>query len=143
MGRPWPQDILEMLRRNTISMPAGETFGAIVTIDAAIARLDSVTHVTLLTDCSATAIALNSGSSGSEQMNALVKWLFSRHPSVQFLGVWLPGLSNGAADNLSRARVSIPTREAAKAGMVPVWLTEDPHALDMFRQVARQAQGNK
>ena len=140
MGQVWPRDILDMLQSNEISMPAGETFGAVVVIDAVLFCLPNVSHVTLLTDCSATAISLNSGGSGSEQMNSLIKWMFNRHPHVQFLGIHLPGLHNGAADALSRDQCEAPALQAQQAGMSVAWLRPFMGATDLFRDIAKEAQ---
>ena len=140
MGKSWPQDIGDKLRNNILSMPAGETFGAVVVADATIRALGNVTHLTLMTDCIATASTINSGGSGSMQLNALALWLFERHPRVQFLGIHLPGVANGAADSLSRGRVNDVVDEAKVCGTKIVWLYPHRSAFELLRSLSDMPQ---
>lgn len=102
LERRWQADALTALQHNTLSMPAGEAFGAVVLADALLSKLPRATHCYAFTDSDATAKAFTTAGSGAPQLNLLVQWLVSRHKAVQFLGVWQPGLRNPAADDLSR-----------------------------------------
>ncbi|KAL1500528.1 hypothetical protein AB1Y20_013184 [Prymnesium parvum] len=81
-----------------------------------LSNLVGATHVTCFTDSAATARGLTVGGSGSPQLNLILRWLFDRHPSVQFLGVHIPGVQNVASDNLSRGRPEAALADVRLAG---------------------------
>jgi hypothetical protein len=116
MDPRWPPDVLEALRTNVLSMPAGEGIGAVVLADALAAILPRLQHLIIFTDSSPVAAAIQSGNSDSPQLNAIVRWLFQRRPHLQLIALHQPGKRNGAADRLSRHSTAAVIAEAAAAG---------------------------
>ena len=114
----WEDDALRALQSNSFSMPAGEAYGAVMLLDAVAHRLRGVSHIQAFTDSDATARALTTGSSGSPQLDFLVRWLFARHPGVQFLGIHQAGVRNSASDGLSRRALLDVLHEVTEAGAV-------------------------
>jgi hypothetical protein len=112
----WDADILEALRTNKLSMPAGEGIGAVVLADTLAVTLPDLRYLVVFTDSSPVVAALNSGNSDSPQLNAIVRWLFDRRPLLQILALHQPGKRNGAADSLSRDDRERVLAEAAKGG---------------------------
>jgi hypothetical protein len=129
----WRSDALRALQANRLSMPAGECYGAVLFADALIRALGGVSHLVCFTDSDATAKALVAGGSGAPQLNFLVEWLQTRHPSVMFLGVHQRGVRNGVADALSRKRSDGQrvVREAAATGAEVVELQFSPSDASM------------
>jgi hypothetical protein len=113
----WSSSTLAALQANTLSMPAGEGFGAVVAADALLTALGGVTHLVVFTDSAATEAAINSANSPSPQMNVLVQWLMERWPLVQFMAVWQKGERNDVADRISRDRLAAVLAEAEAAGL--------------------------
>jgi hypothetical protein len=112
----WDADILEALRTNKLSMPAGEGIGAVVFADTLAVILPDLRYLVIFTDSSPVVAALNSGNSDSPQLNAIVRWLFDRHPLLQLSALHQPGKRNGAADSLSRDDRERILREATAGG---------------------------
>ena len=133
MDPRWPPDVLQALRQNDLSMPAGEAIGAVVFADALLEALPGVTHLTIFTDSSATAVGIQTSSSPSPQMNVLMDWLMQRNPSTQFMALHQPGKRNGAADSLSRKDSASVLADAKAAGAIPIRLPLEPHAIDLMR----------
>ena len=79
----WPEDLLRMLQSNELSMPAGELFALVAIVTAVVHHVGGVSHAIAMTDSSATAEAVNSGASGSAQMQALLLWLSELCPGVR------------------------------------------------------------
>ncbi|KAL3909143.1 MAG: hypothetical protein SGPRY_009532, partial [Prymnesium sp.] len=76
LAEEWDEATLRKLQADEISMPAGEAYGAVMLIDAAIRLLSKVSHVICFTDSDATAKALATANSGAPQLNYLVRcWL--------------------------------------------------------------------
>jgi len=98
----WPTGLLHALQADSLSMPAGEMVGIAAIALAVMKRLGGVTDVYSFTDASAAQAAINSGSSGSRQLHALLVWLFDRAGDTQFLALHQQGKRNWAADALSR-----------------------------------------
>jgi hypothetical protein len=113
----WSPPTLAALQADTLSMPAGEGFGAVVAADALLTALGGVTHLVVFTDSAATESAINSANSPSPQMNVLVQWLMERWPLVQFMAVWQKGERNDVADRISRADLAAVVAEAEAAGL--------------------------
>lgn len=132
MDPRWPPDVLEALRQNELSMPAGEAIGAVVFADALLEALPGVTHLTIFTDSSATAVGIQTSSSPSPQMNVLMEWLMQRNPSTQFMALHQPGKRNGAADSLSRTDSASVLSDAEAAGAIIIRLPLEPHAIDLM-----------
>ena len=134
----WPTDVQQLLMSNALSMAAGEMFTLVATTASMVHHVAGITHVIGLTDSSATASAINSGSSGSPQMQALLLWLYEMCPDLQILAVWLPGVENTRADHLSRGRqrAEAVVAEAEAAGWQTTQLPLPPHALDRLRAIA-------
>ena len=86
-----------------------------------------------MTDSSATTAAINSGASGSPQMQALLLWLYELCPNLQMLAIWMPGAENTRANHLSRGqqRAAAVVAEAEAAGWqmtsLPLPLTPTAH----------------
>ena len=114
----WSADTLRALQSDELSMPAGEAYGAVIAADAMLAALPGATHMVIFTDSEATEAAINSGNSGSPQMNGMIQWLFERWPGVQFLGVWQKGVRNDVADGISRQGLAEVLAQAQAAGLV-------------------------
>ena len=131
----WDADILEALRTNKLSMPAGEGIGAVIFADTLAITLPELRYLVVFTDSSPVVAALNSGNSDSPQLNAIVRWLFDRHPLLQLLALHQPGKRNGAADSLSRDDRERVLKEAAEGGARAV--TIDCH--DTSRALATMA----
>ena len=112
----WPPDVLEALRCNELSMPAGEGIGAVVFADAIAAALPGLSHLIIFTDSSPVVAALQSGNSDSPQLNAIVLWLCQRRPGLQFIALHQPGKRNGAADGLSRHATASVVADAVAVG---------------------------
>jgi len=129
----WDANSLSALQANTFSMPAGEAFGAVTLLDAVARRLCGVTHIQAFTDSDATARALTTGNSGSPQLDYLVRWLFARHPGVQFLGIHQAGVRNSASDGLSRHALREVLREAAATGAATERLEAPDGCADVLR----------
>lgn len=118
-------------------MPAGECLGAAMLADAVARRLKGLTHLWVFTDSAATKSAITSGSSsGAPQLDYLVTWLGRSHPSVQFLGVHIPGVRNVVADKLSRGRSAEVLAEVADAGLASERLYPAPDLARVIRHVA-------
>ena len=134
----WPADIQQLLVSNVLSMAAGEMFAFASTAASIAHHVGGVTHVVGLTDSSATAAAINSGASGSPQMQALLLWLYELCPGLQLLAIWLPGVENTRSDSLSRGveRAATVVAEADAAGWQTAQLPLPPHALDHLRSIA-------
>jgi len=92
-----------------------------------------VTHLTIVTDSSATAVGIQTSISPSPQMNVLMDWLMQRNPSTQFMALHQPGKRNGAADSLSRKDSASVLADAKAAGAIPIRLPLEPHAIDLMR----------
>jgi hypothetical protein len=138
----WPQDLKEALQTNVLSMPAGELFALACTVASVSHHVAAVTHCVVLTDSDASAAAINTGASGSPQLQAILLWLEEMCPSLQLLGVWIPGEANTRADGLSRgvAKAGAVVAEAEEAGWHPCALPLPPHAMDRLRTFARLPQ---
>ena len=144
---PWPDDIRALLVSNALSMPAGEMFGLaffIITLYHCLPRLQAIIQTT---DCSAASSAVNTGSSGSPQINLLVQWLFAALPppaSLQISGLWLPGLQNRMADELSRGDGVAAVLRAQRAGWRTLNVTPPVEAialsLGFLREVSAESQ---
>ena len=132
----WPDDIIRALQQNACSMPAGEGLGAVIFADQLAEVMPELTHMVIFTDSSAVAAAIQSNGSPSPQMNFIVRWLFDRHPTVQFLALHQPGCRNSAADGLSRAASATILAEASAAGASLVHLPPQPHAADLMYQAS-------
>ena len=98
----WPDWALSAIQSCRLSMPAAEAAGLIAVVLAAAQRLGGVTHAYAFTDSAASKAAVNSGASGSPQLNHLLRFLFGEAPGVQFLAIHQRGVRNWAADALSR-----------------------------------------
>ena len=132
----WPDDIKHALQQNSCSMPAGEGLGAVIFADQLADSIPGLTHMVIFTDSSAVAAAIQSNGSPSPQMNFIVRWLFDRHPSVQFLALHQPGCRNIASDGLSRTASATILAEASAAGATLVHLPPQPHATDLMYQAS-------
>jgi hypothetical protein len=119
-------------------MAAGEMFTFVITTASMAHHVRGTSHVIGLTDSSATAAAINSGASGSPQMQALLLWLYELCPGLQMLAIWLPGAENTRADHLSRGRqrASAVVAEAEAVGWQTASLPLPPHAFDRLRAIA-------
>ena len=147
LAYPWPDDIRALLVSNALSMPAGEMFGLaffIITLYHCLPRLQAIIQTT---DCSAASSAVNTGSSGSPQINLLVQWLFAALPppaSLQISGLWLPGLQNRMADELSRGDGVAAVLRAQRAGWRTLNVTPPVEAialsLGFLREVSAESQ---
>ena len=71
----WQPHVQRALVANTLSMPAGECFGAVLFADALARVLPGLMHLVVFTDSVATARAFTSDNSGAPQLNAMVRWL--------------------------------------------------------------------
>ena len=142
LAQQWPPDIQAMLVANELSMPAGELFAFAALAATLCHHVAGVTHVIGFTDSEATASAVNSGSSGSPQLQALLHWLYELCPGLQLLAIWLPGKRNTRSDGLSRgvARSFEVVAEAEAGGWQPVGLPLPPGAWEVARGVARLPQ---
>ena len=129
----WPPDVILALQQDTLSMPAGEGLGAVIFADILATALPGLTHLVIFTDSSAVAVAIQANGSPSPQMNLLVRWLFERHPHVQFLALHQPGVRNDAADGLSRSRSAAVIADAVATGAHAVQLHVPPHAVALMR----------
>ena len=119
----WSPATLLELQSNVLSMPAGEGIGAIAFADALAEELEGLTCLYIFTDSIAVVAAVQSNNSPSPQLNCMVRWLFERHPRVQFVAMHQPGVRNVAADGRSRASTSAVLQSAAKAGLALQRLT--------------------
>ncbi|KAL3895180.1 MAG: hypothetical protein SGPRY_013583 [Prymnesium sp.] len=127
LAERWDPEPLRRLQADSMSMPAGEAYGAVMLLDAVLHHLGGVSHMKCYTDSDATAKALTSSNSGAPQLNTLVRWLVDRHPHTQFLGVHQPGVRNSASDRLSRGRAGSVLAEARAAGLEPLRLRHIDH----------------
>lgn len=75
-----------------------------------------MTHLYVFTDSTPVVAALQSCNSDSTQLNAIVRWLFQRHPRLQIIAMHQPGKRNGAADGLSRTATDRVLADAERAG---------------------------
>ena len=134
----WPEDLQQSLMSNALSMAAGEMFTFVITTASMAHHVRGTSHVIGLTDSSATAAAINSGASGSPQMQALLLWLYELCPGLQMLAIWLPGVENTRADHLSRGRqrAAAVVAEAEAVGWQTANLPLPPHAFDRLRAIA-------
>lgn len=137
MAQSWDYDSLRALQADELSMPAGEMFGAVTLLDAAITHLGRVTHAICFTDSVATANGLTTAASHAPQLNAMLSWLFERHRGVQFLGVHQRGLRNQASDRLSRGRGAAVLAEAEQSGLTLVQLFPHKSAKAMLIEARR------
>ena len=136
----WPEDIIQQLQSNRLSMPAGEGLGVVIFADALIEALPGITHLTIFTDSSSVKEALQSSSSGSPQLNFIMNWLFQRHPDVQFMGIHQPGSRNSAADGLSRTASQAVIQDAEAAGAKPIRLPLLRHTIELMHAAALMPQ---
>ena len=102
MYERWDEHTAALLRTDEFSMPAGEAYGAVTLAHAVLKAWQWVTHLVVFTDSDATARMLTTASSAAPQLECIVRWLCRQHASTQLLGVHIPGVSNTAADKLSR-----------------------------------------
>jgi hypothetical protein len=88
----------------------------------------------LFTDSDATARAFTTASSGAPQLNYAIRWLLTRHPLVQFVGIHQQGVRNSAADGLSRQRADGERvlAEAQEAGLLCIRMREDTAAVSQL-----------
>ena len=136
----WPEEILKHLRSDILSMPAGESIGAVVFADYLAETLVGLTHLVIFSDCVALVAAIQSSSSESPQLNFIVNWLFQRHPQVQFMALHQPGKRNAAADGLSRSSSASVIAEAQAAGARAIQLEQQQHAIDLMFAAADMPQ---
>lgn len=64
-----------------MSVAAGEALGAIALMDALSEILLGLTHLVVFSDSSASVQLINSGYSGSPQMDNIMRWFVQRKPS--------------------------------------------------------------
>lgn len=117
MAELWDQHTRHDLQTNRLSMPAGETIGVIVLIDALARQLEGLTHLVAFTDSSSAAAALNTANSPSPQIDYLVRWLADHHPGLQLMAIHIPGVSNKMSDDLSRDKWRKTVASVAASGI--------------------------
>jgi len=145
----WPEDIGDALRADVLSMPAGE-LGTLVALvpaftDAALSLGMVLTHLLCFTDSVATRAAVNQNSSGSPQLNFIVRDRFQQLDStslgraVQLQAVHVPGVLNCAADNLSRILgVEDVLRRIREARLTPVRVAFPDRGMALLRSAKLQ-----
>lgn len=133
----WPEPLRLALMENEISMPAGELFGLIVMALALIEHLGSVTHLVMFTDSMATAAAVNTDASSSEQMNHLMRCFTPRIGAVQLLAIHIPGVKNGISDGLSRGEADAVLADARRSGFTTQRLRTHPDSLQWLDDARR------
>ena len=123
LSEQWPADLQTALMQNELSMPAGELFTLVAMAATVSHHVAGVSHIIGFTDSEATASAINSGASGSPQLQALLLWLYELCPRLQLLAIWLPGKENtrsGARGVRSaRARAAPARFRSVPSGPVP------------------------
>ena len=92
------------------------------------------THIVCFTDSSAAEGAINSGNSPSLQMNAIIQWLFSRLPGVQFSAIHQPGCRNTRADGISRSEGAAVLASVIETGAEPWPLDVDDDSWEALRR---------
>ena len=142
IDEPWHPSVLQQLRDNVLSMPAGEGIGVVMLADALASRLYKLQWLVIFTDSDPVAKAINSNNSASPQLNCIVNWLFARHTGIQFLAIHQPGKRNDASDRLSRDQRASVLSEAAAGGLNIEQLSPCPSVHTLIAQAASMPQTN-
>lgn len=102
MFETWSDLTLQRLRANQLSMPAGEALAMVAFADELLQAIPEAEYMSIFSDSMAVKELINTNYSPSPQLNVIGRWLFSRHPAVQFHCWHCRGCDNIMADKLSR-----------------------------------------